>query len=73
MGGVSPVGLKFGDELALMCHLPLSIRNLLLTFGQTFLKGRLVHVGASHHLASLAQQHVPDLSRSRDTSCCPRS
>jgi hypothetical protein len=54
MGGVSPVGLKFGDELALMCDLPLSIRNLLLTFGQMFLKGRPVHVGASHHLASLA-------------------
>ncbi|HWX35458.1 MAG TPA: hypothetical protein VNZ53_49560 [Steroidobacteraceae bacterium] len=43
MGSFAPVILKFGDKLALLYDLPLSIRNLLLGFRQTSLKGRAVH------------------------------
>jgi hypothetical protein len=48
MGGVSPARAKLSDELALVCDLQLSVRDLLLSLRQTFLKGRLaVHSTAS--------------------------
>jgi hypothetical protein len=43
MGSLAPFGMKFGDELALLCDLPLSIRDSLISFRQALLKGRLVH------------------------------
>jgi hypothetical protein len=43
MGSRASIGVKFDDELALLCDLPLSIRDLVLSFRQTLLKGRAVH------------------------------
>jgi hypothetical protein len=67
MGYVPPVGVKFGDDLALVCDLPLSIRNLLLNFRQTYLKGRLVHSGASRTI-SLAYRRRRRPSQSSSAS-----
>ena len=43
MASLAPISVKLGDELALVCYLPLSIRDLLLGFRQTLLKVKAVH------------------------------
>jgi hypothetical protein len=43
MASLAPISVKLGDELALVCYLPLSISDLLLGFRQTLLKVRAVH------------------------------
>jgi len=43
MGSRLPIAVKFDDELALLCNLSLSIRYLVLSFGQTLSKGSGVH------------------------------
>jgi len=58
MGSRLPIAVKFDDELALLCNLPLSIRYLVLSFGQTLLKDSGVHlhsVAASSANSSLPQ------------------
>jgi len=40
-----PLGVKFGDDLALLRDLPLHPCNSLLSFRQTSLKGRPIHIG----------------------------
>lgn len=58
MGGILPVGLKFGDEQALVCDLPLYTRNSLFSFRQTFLKGGPIH----NDTAAGRHQRGPSLS-----------
>ena len=50
MGSLAPISLKFGDELALVCDLPLAIRYLVLSFRQTLLEGSGIHL---HSVAAL--------------------
>jgi hypothetical protein len=44
VGSRLPIAVKFDDELALLCNLPFAIRYLVLSFGQTLLKGSGVHL-----------------------------
>jgi len=43
MGGVPSIRVKFGNELALVCDLPLPITNLLLGFRETLPNSRPIH------------------------------
>jgi hypothetical protein len=40
MGGITRIGIKFGDELTLYCDLPLSMRNPRFSFRQQSPEGR---------------------------------
>jgi hypothetical protein len=55
MGCRLPTAVELNDELALLCNLPLSIRYLVVSFGQTLLKGSGVH-SASYYAAWTAMR-----------------